>query len=203
MNVRLHCPIEFTAGIYFDGMLRMNRYNIRLWMMTTTTDSESHNVAFDRMKFFIGESLDSGVFINGSNTEQCKLLANAGVKIITLPDEPVDQLIGIMLYCKLNAICEDRMIIGEVEISSELGGSVTYMHGDEESIGPYDQKGWWHDSSLLYYNSKITETENIVSIGSVASWRDLDLHWPEDNDIDETNTGNTIVFGNFGKDETK
>ena len=54
------------------------------------------------------------------------------------------------------------------------------------------------------YNSKITETENIVSIGSIASWRDLDLHWPEEEDeIDETNTGNTIVFGNFGKDETK
>jgi hypothetical protein len=203
MNVKLHYPIEFTAGIYFDGILRMNRYNIGLWMMTTTTDSESHNIAFDRMKFFISDSLESGVFINSSNIEQCKLLANAGVKIITLPDEPVDQLIGIMLYCKLNAICEDRMIIGEVEISSELGGGVTYMHGDEEPIGPYNQNGWWNDSNLLYYNSKIIETENIVSIGSIASWRDLDLQWPEDNEIGETNTGNTIVFGNFGKDDTK
>lgn len=203
MNVRLHYPIEFTAGIYFDGMLRMNRYNISLWMMTTTTDSESHNVAFDRIKFFIEDSLESGVFINSSNVEQCKLLANAGVKIVTLPDEPVDQLIGIMLYCKLNAICEDRMIIGEVEINSDLGGSVTYLHGDEESIGPYDQKGWWHDSNLLYCNSKIVETENIVSLGSIASWRDLDLQWPEDYAVSEASTGNTIVFGNFGKDETK
>ena len=203
MNVRLHYPIEFTAGIYFDGMLRMNRYNVSLWMMTTTLDSESHNVAFDRIKFFIEDSLESGVFINGSNVEQCKLLANAGVKIVTLPDEPVDQLIGIMLYCKLNAICEDRMIIGEVEINSDLGGSVTYLHGDEESIGPYDQKGWWHDSNLLYCNSKIVETENIVSLGSIASWRDLDLQWPEDCAVSEASTGNTIVFGNFGKDETK
>jgi hypothetical protein len=180
----------------------MNNYTVRLWMMTTTTDGESHNVAFDRIKFFIEDSLESGVFINSANEDQCKLLANAGVKIITLPDEPVDQLIGIMLYCKLNAICEDRMVIGEVEISSELGGEVTYMHGEEESISPYDQKGWWHDSNLMHYNTKISETENIMSLGAVSSWRELNLQWPED-DAGLEDTGNTIVFVNFGKDEAK
>lgn len=202
MNVRLQCSVDFLAGCYFDGILRMNNYTVRLWMMTTTTDGESHNVAFDRIKFFIDDSLESGVFINSANEEQCKLLANAGVKIIALPDEPVDQLIGIMLYCKLNAICEDRMVIGEVEISSELGGDVTYMHGEEESIGPYDQKGWWHDSNLMHYNTKISETENIMSLGAVSSWRELNLQWPED-DAGPEDTGNTIVFVNFGKDEAK
>lgn len=202
MNVRLQYSIDFMAGCYFDGMLRMNNYKVRLWMMTTTTDGESHNVAFDRIKFFIADSLESSVFINGDNEEQCKLLANAGVKITTLPDEPVDQLIGIMLYCKLNAICEDRMIIGEIDISSELGGEVTYMHSDEEPIGPYDQKGWWHDSNLMHYNNKISESENIMSLGAISTWRELELHWPEDESNAE-DTGNTIVFVNFNKDETK
>lgn len=203
MNVRLQYSIDFMAGCYFDGMLRMNNYRVRLWMMTTTMDGESHNVAFDRIKFFIADSLESSVFINGSNEEQCKLLANAGVKITTLPDEPVDQLIGIMLYCKLNAICEDRMIIGEVEISSELGGEVTYMHSDEEPIGPYDQKGWWHNANLMHYNNKISETENIMSLGAISSWRELELQWPEDDEPSSEDTGNTIVFVNFNKDETK
>ncbi len=203
MNVRLQYSVDFLAGCYFDGMLRMNNYNVRLWMMTTTTDGESHNVAFDRIKFFIADSLDSSVFINGENEEQCKLLANAGVKITTLPDEPVDQLIGIMLYCKLNAICEDRIIIGEVEVSSELGGEVTYMHSDDEPIGPYDQKGWWHDANLMHYNNKISETENIMSLGAISSWRELELQWPEDDEPGSDDTGNTIVFVNFNKDETK
>ena len=203
MNVRLQYSVDFLAGCYFDGTLRMNNYNVRLWMMTTTTDGESHNVAFDRIKFFIADSLESSVFINGENEEQCKLLANAGVKITTLPDEPVDQLIGIMLYCKLNAICEDRIIIGEVEISSELGGEVTYMHSDDEPIGPYDQKGWWHDANLMHYNNKISETENIMNLGAVSSWRELELQWPEDDESGSDDTGNTIVFVNFNKDETK
>lgn len=202
MNVRLQYEVDFTAGFFFNDMLRMNNYKIRLWMMTTTTDSESHNIAFERIKYFIGQSLDSGVFINKDNEEQCKLLASAGVKIITLPEEPVDQLVGIMLYCKLNAICEDRMVIGEVEVRSELGGEVTYMHGEDEPIGPYDQAGWWNDANLIHYHSKITETENIVSLSTIASWRELDLHWPEDEIDNSQNTGNTIVFGNFGRDDT-
>jgi hypothetical protein len=202
MNVRLQYEVDFTAGFFFNDMLRMNNYKIRLWMMTTTTDSESHNIAFERIKYFIGQSLDSGVFINKHNEEQCKLLAAAGVKIITLPEEPVDQLVGIMLYCKLNAICEDRMIIGEVEVRSELGGEVTYMHGEDEPIGPYDQAGWWNDANLIHYHSKITETENIVSLSTIASWRELDLHWPEDEIDAALDTGNTIVFGNFGRDDT-
>jgi hypothetical protein len=203
MNVRLHHSIEFTAGIYFDGVLRMNNYQVGLWMQTSTSDGESHNIAFDRLKFFISESLNSGVFINGNNEEQCNLLSAAGVKLIQLPDEPVDQLIGIMLYCKLNAICEDRMVIGEVELSSDLGGSVTYLHGEEEPIGPYDQAGWWHDSNLIHYNTAVQESENIMSLGSISSWRELDLQWPEDHDSSVEDTGNTIVFVNFGKDDTQ
>ena len=204
MNVRLHYSFDFTAGFYFDGMLHMNNYTVRLWMMTATSDGESHNIAFDRIKFFVASSLDSGVFINGDDKEQCRLLANAGVKIITLPDDPVDQLIGIMLYCKLNALCEDRMIVGEVEISSSHGGEVTYIHGDEEPIGPYDQEGWWHNANLVHYDNKITETENIMSLNTVASWRELSLQWPTDDEAPQyEDTGNTIVFGNFGKDESK
>ena len=201
MNVRLHYEADFTAGFYYNEMLKMNNYKIRLWMITATSDGESHNIAFDRIKYFIGQSLDSGVFINKNNEEQCKLLANAGVKIITLPEEPVDQLVGIMLYCKLNAICEDRMIIGEIEIESDLGGDVTYLHSEDEPIGPYEQPGWWMEPSLTHYHNTITETENIVSLSSSALWHDLDLHWPEDEY--STDTGNTIVFGNFNKDEAE
>jgi hypothetical protein len=202
MNVRLHYSADFTAGFYFNNKIYMNNYTLRLWMMTATIDGESHNVAFDRIKYFIGESLDSGIFINKDNEEQCQLLSAAGIKIITLPDEPVDQLIGIMLYCKLNALCEDRMIIGEVELSSTHGGEVTYIHGDEEPIGPYDQEGWWHAANLVHYDAKIIEIENIVSLSTVASWRELGLQWPDDAEENTENTGNTIVFGNFGNDAT-
>jgi hypothetical protein len=77
------------------------------------------------------------------------------------------------------------------------------MHSDEEPIGPYDQKGWWHDANLMHYSTKIFETENIMSLGAISSWRELHLQWPEDDESESEDTGNTIVFVNFNKDETK
>ena len=53
---------------------------------------------------------------------------------------------------------------------------------------------------MIHYHSKITETENIVSLSTIASWRELDLHWPEDEIDADQNTGNTIVFGNFSQE---
>ena len=80
------------------------------------------------------------------------------------------------------------------------------MHGEEEPIGPYAQEGWWNDSNLTHYHNMITETENIVSLSTIASWKDLNLHWPEDaedKEVESIDAGNTIVFGNFNKDEAK
>ena len=57
------------------------------------------------------------------------------------------------------------------------------------------------EPNLTHYHNTITETENIVSLSSSALWHDLDLHWPEDEY--STDTGNTIVFGNFNKDEAE
>ena len=50
MNVRLKHDMSFTAGVYYNGEMRMNNYNLRLWMITNTYDASSHNISFDRVK---------------------------------------------------------------------------------------------------------------------------------------------------------
>ena len=120
MNVRLKHDMHFTAGVYYNGEMRMNNYNLRLWMITNTYDASSHNISFDRVKYFIYTEMDSTIFINGDDEEQCQQLVDAGLNITTLPGEPVDQLVGLMLYYKLNAIAETRMTIVETELSSVM-----------------------------------------------------------------------------------
>ena len=59
MNVRLKHDMSFTAGVYYNGEMRMNNYNLRLWMITNTYDASSHNISFDRVKYFIYTEMDS------------------------------------------------------------------------------------------------------------------------------------------------
>lgn len=201
MNVRLLIPIKFTAGVYYNDQLRMNNYSIQMFMLTNSVDGESHNIAVERARVFIQTQLDSSVFINRSNHEQCRKLADAGIKVVTLPEEPVDQIVGMMLYCKLNAIMEERMDLVEIEISSDLGENVIYLHSEAEHLGPFDNDGWWHDADLIYYDTELVETDNVMPLNRAAIWRELGLNWPETEENKQT--GNTIVFADFSRDETR
>jgi hypothetical protein len=197
MNVRLQYDLEFLAGIYYDDQLQMNSYSVSMNLLTKTSDPASTNIAMDRLKYFVHGVLESTVFINQTNMERAEMLNIMGVNITTLPEEPVDQIVGMMLYYKLNAIMEGRMVVSQLNISSELGDSVWYMHDEEDNLGPFRADGWWHKASIQHETIEPEDTgANIVKVMSTG-WYEMGLDWPED----KPPTGNTVVFANFAKDE--
>jgi hypothetical protein len=193
--------MPFTAGVYWEGRMIMNNYVAKAYMVTNCPDNISQNTAFERMKYFVYSELNSTIFVNREYEETCSKFISAGLKITTLPAEPVDQLIGIMLYCKLNAIMEDYMVVNEIEISSDLGDSMVYLHAADESLGPFDALGWWHDADLIHCDTSLIDSEKIVALHRAGAWRELDLAWP--NTEVATDLDNTVVFAEFRQDETK
>lgn len=202
MNVRIRYAMSFTAGIYYGGETRMNNYYLTVYMTTNSSDSVSHNVAFERIKHFVYNCLDSTIFVNAANKEQCQRFVDAGMSITTMPGEPVDQLIGLMLYYKLNAIMEDRILVDETEISSALGENIVYMHSENEITDVEDIPNWWSTADIAHSDYVDTGADKILSMSANAVWRDLDLLWPEPEV--SVKTGNVVVFGDFKSDnETK
>jgi hypothetical protein len=195
MNVRLKYDIAFTAGIYHDGNLRMNNYSLRLWMTTNSENTLDQNTAFERIKYFMYTQIDSTIFVNSALRDQCNLLAAAGLDITTIPGDPVDQLVGIMLYYKLNAIIEDRMIIVETELSSTFGENMTYLHGEFENTLGYVQPVWWTTPDLTHSDFASAGFDNVVAIPGGPAWRDLELAWSDQ--AASQPTGNTVVFADF------
>ena len=191
--------MRFLAGIYYDGQLRLNEYTVKAYMMTATENPADHNVALNRIKHFVYNELEDTIFIDGSEVEQCQKLIDAGLNVTTMPAEPVDQLIGIMLYSKLTAITEGRFLIGEIEISSNLGDGIIYLHGENENINDVVEPAWWNSSDLVH--NDITETDKVVTMHKSSVWRDLDLQWPDIEDNSDEETGNTIVFANFRRSD--
>ena len=198
MNVRLQYDVEFLAGIYYEGSLKMNSYSVSMNLLTVSTDPVITNIAMDRLKYFIFGELDSTVFINSEYQEQAEMLSMLGVNVTTLPEEPVDQIVGMMLYYKLNAIMEGNMIVTALDISSELGDSVWYQHDEDDSSGPFAKDGWWVDSGLQHDSIELEPIEDKVVKVVNKGWNELGLDWP---DPDSPPTGNVVVFGNFRRDE--
>jgi hypothetical protein len=201
MNVRLQYTMPFTAGVYWEGRMIMNNYVARAYMITNCSDNITQNTAFERMKYFVYSELNSTIFVNQEHTLVCQQLITAGLKITTLPAEPVDQLVGIMLYCKLNAVMEGQMVVNEIEVSSDLGDNMVYLHAADESLGPFDTAGWWHDADLIHCDVNLIDSDKVVAIHRAGAWRELDLAWPESEATNETD--NTVVFAKFPRDESK
>lgn len=200
MNVRFKYSTYFSAGVYYSDAFIINNYRINISFLTGTEDPEDQNIGLERIKYFIHNRLASGVFIEQNNQAQCQLFNSAHVPVTTLPLEPFDQVIGMALYFKLNAILEDRMIVTDIEISSDLGDNIWYLHSDDEPSGPFEELGWWSESDISQCDTNFIIDDKIVALTRNKTWADLELEW---TDTQETETDNKLVLADFKKDETK
>lgn len=200
MNVRLEYDMNWRAAIWFEDRLQINDYAAELSIHTNTSNHEDHVTCMARLNHFVYHELTNTVFIKQDNQEQLKALAAAGIKVTTMPEEPIDQIIGIALYCKLNAILEEKMIVTNVTIQSLLGDNVRYLHASNESLGPCVESGWWTDPGPIHSNFKpTTGGKRVVKLNRTPTWRDMDLGW---SGIEEPKSEtNTVRFAKFPIDE--
>ena len=63
MNVKIQYDTEFMAGVYSHDSLYLNSYSISVSLLTKTQDSESTNIAMERVKCFMHHVLCDTVFL--------------------------------------------------------------------------------------------------------------------------------------------
>ena len=178
--VRIGFSPTFTAGIHFDSGVIMNTYSVDLQMITKSMNTIDHNVALERCKYIIYEQFSDAIILGNDHKNLGKKYQDVGFRTIILPDEPADQLTGLALYCKLQAVTEDVLDILDISLRSTMGGGISYLHHDEETVGPYEKAGWWSDAGPSCCTS-VTSRKKIVTLNN-PTWKSLDLDW----DIGET-----------------
>lgn len=202
MNVRLQWDTDFLAGVYYQDQLQLNSYSVSCHLQTGTSDSASINVAMDRLRYFIHGVLEHAVFMrcdDSSTSEQAEMLNIMGINIVPLPQEPVDQIIGMMLYYKLNAVMEGRIVLTGIDINSSLGSEVWYCHDMEDDPGPFRSQGWWHNNAALPTLGLSDNQDGKMLRVIPKGWHELELAWPEESIPNDQN--NTVVYANFARNE--
>ena len=197
MNVRIEYPAEFIAGVYWDSVVLFNVYTVKCEMVTGTKDNIEQNIALERLKYILFHQMQNSVFIDSRDRTQIKRLEAAGIRAIPVPQQPVDQIIGMMLYSKLDAVMEGRIIMHQLKLSSDLGENVVYSQNEHETLGPFHERGWWNSPDPACSDSKINA--KVVSINNAPGWQHLDLHWSMSQEDHKNNS--TVVA--FRKDEEK
>lgn len=200
MNVALHRELEFFAGFYIpafpDRTLQSNRYRVSVYFVTTTDDFYEVNVAMDRVRVMIDREFSQSVFVCDRHRDAAVALKDLGADITLLPEEPLDQVIGIMLYCKLTAVMEQRMEITQLDLASDAGDNVWYQHYQDDAQGPFAADGWWNQPGPGR-GSVMLEQPQIVPAGA-GSWEPYGLTWASTAAAPTA----TVVYGKFGSDES-
>ena len=180
--VRLGFNPQFFAGVHTPDGVIMNSYHVDMQMMTVSNSSYDQNIALARIKYVIFEEFCNSIFIEETETDTIAAYQAAGFKCVAFPAEPVDQIVGLALFFKLNSITEGMMQILDLNLHSDAGGGVTYLHNDDEEPGPFDDDGWWHGSNPICSVGK--QTGKVVPIADVT-WKSLDLEWDDETDEPE------------------
>lgn len=198
MNVRLKKTFGWYSGLVIEDRFQINHYTTELELLTVSDDQVQQNIAYERMKFWFYDIMDNAVFVSETHPDIDRW-RETSARVIAFPTDPVDQIIGIMLCSKLNAVMEDRIVVTDTEIWSKCGDGMSYLHNWKESQGPLSESGWWSDARPIYNALKTNNSGNIVNLDRVAEWKSHDLDW----DTNNTNAASTVVFGRFDRDGNK
>jgi hypothetical protein len=199
MTARIKREFDFQTGVNFNGKFFVNYYNVTMYFNVETGSIFEQNIALERLKYFIREILDNCVFVNDEHLEIIQKYQEADLRLCTLPNDPYDQIIAIMLLYKANAIMEGRIVCTDISLTSALSDDVHCLHSVEENAGTFAENGWWNDSSPKYSISKQKNKRQKLFhlIKTVSTWEEVFLGWDQPTNAIEQSA--EVVFVNFGK----
>lgn len=198
MSARLSKTFGFYTGLVYEGRFMVNHHTVDLKLLTVSDSNDEQNTAYERMKYWVHHVLDDSILIGQEDPDLDKWLATNS-RLLVLPDDPCDQIVGIMLYLKLNAIMENRMVVTDTEIWSNQGDQMSYLHTVGENIGPnLGQDGWWVDPRPVWSTVKAKDQGKVINLDRATEWKDFNLGWQSQ---DESKKNDSVVFADFGKNE--
>jgi len=198
-GARLKKTLSWYSGLVYQDQFYINHYDAEINLTTVSLSSEEQNIAYERIKFWTQYIMDGAIFIAHDDV-RLPQWQDTNTRIMVLPDEPVDQIIGIMLYLKLNSIMENRMVVTDISISSVVGDNTGYLHSHGEGLGKgLEQNGWWTDSRPVWSDTTTKKTPGkIVNLAKSMEWSEHELAWDTPNQSHDT-----VVFAQFPKNEDK
>jgi hypothetical protein len=180
MPIKIQKDYVFESAVHFEDKFLINFYEITLNMHVITDDMREQNIAIERVNYFIAEQLDHHLWISETETKAIENYKNAGIPLLIIPEEPFDQVVGMILLLKFNAIMEGKVHVTDIIFGSKLTNQIKFNTFDEEAEALFNGKFWWTDSNNTTHHTKATsKKDKVVKLFNAENWHDLGLTWEE------------------------
>jgi hypothetical protein len=182
MHTRIEKDAFFQAAIHFEGCFYVNTYEITLSMLVETESIREQMIALERLNCFLTSSLQNCLFIEEAEIVSIENYKKAGIRICELPEEPLDQIIGMVLLQKFNAIMENRIIITDITLGSLLSEGVRHHIVAEIAESTMSGDFWWNKPGFCLCSADAlskAKGDNIVKLFDDSEWAEMGLTWKE------------------------
>lgn len=185
MSTIIRRSFAFKAAVFFEGAFLINNYDISLTLDVETDSIKEQLVAMDRLKYLFQELLSNCVFVQESENKVIENYQKADIKVCTVPEEPYDQIITILILAKANAITEGKLEVSDIELLSDMSDEVSFIYDSSilSADTMFNKYGWWNDAGMTISSKpKPNKREKIVKLSSVAKthdWAAVGLDWKQ------------------------
>jgi hypothetical protein len=177
MSARIEKSFTFLAGVHFEGTYMMNLYNMELYIDIVTDSDKEQLTAIERIHYFLMNYVEHAIFVSEEHKSQISAYEKAGITVLALPEEPYDQIVGLILLRKLNAITEGRLHVDEIKFTSKLSADIKF-HNFAEQAEEFDKVAWYNDSTLsIQDKTKKSKKDKIVKFEDLDDWNTVGLVW--------------------------
>lgn len=175
MIAQIHKDFTFLTAVHFEGKYMVNLYEMSSLMIVETENPKDQNTAIDRITYFLNNTVENCIFIYEKETKAIEKYQDAGLTICTLPEEPYDQIVGMILLNKLNAIMENKIVIEEIIFGSKLSNLIKFNINYEASSIEFNKNNWYNQGSLDINVKK--SKGKVVPLIRNDGWAELNLTW--------------------------
>lgn len=178
MTTRIERDFQFESGFHLNDTFYINSYILTVSILVETESIKEQNVALDRMLHFLGAVLHSAVFVHQEDTNAIAKYKHAGMRVCTLPAEPYDQIIAMVLLVKFNAITEGRLVITDLTLGSTMSEGIRFCIVAEVAENMIDNSSelWWNAPALCVEHCS-KEGDNVVKLFGQTGWTEVGLVW--------------------------
>ena len=144
---------RFTNTICLKDKLWPNDYRIAINFVPLVSDAKKQNLIFEKYKYCFHRVFQNSVFIK-HDLKAYNTLRSFSNFVIDFVVEPFDQIAGVQIFSKLNAIGDGLLKVEAMQIESWQGENLQYVITDEspewitlQEMEKTVDNHWWKNSS--------------------------------------------------------
>jgi len=177
MTAKIEKDFTFDTAVHMEDKYFINSYWMTIRMLVNTDSQHEQNIAIERINYFLSECVENSVFVNSKDDKAIAKYTYADINVLTLPEDPFDQIVGLVLMSKLNAILEDKLYITDITFFSKLTSGIKF-HSPAEECEEFSGDFWWNDPSLTTKEVKSSKKKGkIVKLFDGDDWAETGLVW--------------------------